>query len=205
MIAHERGNVSGQSYLYTVWLACVFTPQISSPRALFGFVFIHMTACTGPAHVDNIYSRRASSEASFPHEKKGPSHLAHLVPDNTSFNSDAIVKWVWNDEMFVTCVLAAIASRGAFAPTVSAATSPASTFEPPRAGRVLVQFLEGWLWSKLPGIFFIQDDVWNWVLIPQGWVVGCRDLNPTANRPFLPLPKHPMEYFMQHATTPAWP
>ena len=60
--------------------------------------------------------------------------------------------------MSVAFVLAVIASRGAFAPTVSAATSPASTFEPPRAGRVLVQlnphqFLEGWLWSKLLGMF----------------------------------------------------
>ena len=49
-------------------------------------------------------------------------------------------------------VLAAIASRGVFAPTAAASSSAA---EPPQGGGVLVQLnpnqlLEGWLWSKLP-------------------------------------------------------
>ena len=111
--------------------------------------------------------------------------------------------------MFVTFVLAAIASRRAFAPTVSAATSPASTFDPPRAGRVLVQLnphqsLEGWLWSKLPGMFLSRMTFEIGCSFCRAEWSGVEILEPNRKLTFpFPLLKNPKEYFVQHATTPA--
>ena len=150
---------------YTVWLACVFTPVISSPRALFGFVFIHMTDCTGPAHV--IYSRRASSEASFPHAV-GPSHL---VPDDISHNAFSIVKWVWN---FCYMLFWLLLPRGELLPQQCQRQH--------RRHRPLNLPEQVGCWSSFwrDGCgaschVFIQDDIWNSVLILQGWMVRCRD------------------------------